>query len=198
MPLRPSAAAPPDAHQILTSHLQELFHRAPVPKALAGLSAPALSATHGYQVYSVNLEDLSAGRLLDAARPQSWRYLLLEQGAAVAEADLQTDATGVSRVVAVHRGPSAGGTAQALSAIVATPALAQGDYEPRLLEIPGVHFVGLWLAGQAGNYIVPIAPDRSSLPRNQVLKEEEALPVLRQRAIEVLAQQRDKPGPSGG
>jgi hypothetical protein len=198
MTLRPSAAAPPDAHLILASHLRELFNRGPVPKALAGLSAQAMSATQGYQVYSVNLDDLSAGRLLDAARPQSWRYLLLEHGAAVAEADLQTDASGASRVVAVHRGPSAGGTAQALSAMAGTPALAQDDYEPRLLEIPGVHFVGLWLAGQAGQYIVPIAPDRSSLPRNQVLKEEEVLPVLRQQAIEVLAQQRDKPGPSGG
>jgi hypothetical protein len=157
--------------------------------AMRGLNLEDLGASEPYPVYFASLDDLESGTLPD--QPGRWRQLLVTNDEAVGEADLDPDG---SRVVALHRGPRAVGTARAVDSAHKLDRVQTQDYELRLLESPGIYLVAIWLHGATDDVLIPIEPDRTGLPRHQAIPLQEALPRLRERAAFVKrAQNTERP-----
>ncbi|HEU4556579.1 MAG TPA: hypothetical protein VFS20_01975 [Longimicrobium sp.] len=194
MPIR-TAAPPQGTYDAVASHLG---HPHTASKLLP--SDGEMGAAEPIPVYMLGLDDLAGGRVPEALRdlkPLYWRHLLVRGGEPVGEADLVAGEE-ETRVVAVHHGPRAPGTARALAAMQSHPRVARQDYELRMLESPAIYLVSLWLHAPGDEVLVPVEPDRSGLPLHQPITLSEALPQLRQRAAEVLDAQERFPGHSGG
>jgi hypothetical protein len=116
-------------------------------------------------LYNLGLDSITQGRGLDAATPVGWRTLVAVANTPVALADADAESDG-PRVRAMNYGPFVDGLARAEE--MGGPEAGGGDaggdgpeLEERILQVPGVYFVGLWLHDEAdpGNdVIVPVAP----------------------------------------
>ncbi|MCW2308734.1 hypothetical protein [Rhodobium gokarnense] len=152
--------------------------------------------SHPIRVWHPDLRALAKGRPLSESRPGNWRHLVGDEGAMRAEAELAAEGS-EARVVAFHEGPAAGATANGLMRAAELGEVDRGDYEARLLEVPGLHFTALWLHGD-DDIFIPIGPNMTDLKNGEPHGEKEVLEVLARRAAEVLEAQDAMPGPSGG
>lgn len=198
MAIRFPTTAPTDGHETIESHLSRQ-RRTATTRGLRRLSAqPGMQLSDGIQAWTVELTDAEAGQALDAAKPHQWRYLVFEGADAIAEAHLRAAATG-SVVSAMAHGPSTDGLVRALAVAEGLPQVAEHDYEPRVLLVPAIVFVGLWLhSDDADDLVIPIPPTQLSL---KVLAPYDAAAVaaaIQTAAAEVRAQIKAAPGPSGG
>jgi hypothetical protein len=171
----------------------------PRPSRAMRNAAPDLQASQAYRVYTVGLNDLVQGDPFAAAGESHWRHLLLRGQEAVGEADVSSAAAGGGeRVIAFHSGPRARGTLEGLRTADSLADVQAADYELRLLEAPGIYFVGLWLhRNGADDLIIPIEPDRSGLEPYRDYSPSQISEALQARAREVRQLQAAKPGPSG-
>jgi len=134
----------------------------------------------------VPLDALAQGKLLEAARQTSWRYLLIQDNAAVAEAELSVGRRGAKgaagrslEFVGLTHGPFAAATIDALDAAERLPQVASDDYELRLLKIPAVYLVALWLHGTREDILIPMGNAPGSLKSNQPYTESAVIAALR-------------------
>jgi hypothetical protein len=200
MPIRFPDDAPQGTFDQLERQIQGVTAPAggPAPSAALRNAAPGLQASRPYRVYTVGLNDLEQGNLLNAARESRWRHLLLQGESAVGEAEIPSDAGAASRITAFHHGPRAQGTLEGLKRADALSDVQNADYELRLLESPAIFLVALWLHRNGDDdIIIPIPPDQSGLETYQRYRPADAAERLRQRARDVRKAQNDKPGPSG-
>ncbi|MFD9792248.1 hypothetical protein ACFWXK_15000 [Streptomyces sp. NPDC059070] len=115
-------------------------------------AADELRLAHPLQMYVIGLGDLAAG--LGRARPVAWRYLVQHGSGPVALAETVRDAAGGHVFSQLNYGPFVAGTAAALAAA----AERAGDAEARLLHLPAVHLIAVWLHAPTGDTLVPAAP----------------------------------------
>ena len=138
--------------------------------ALRNATGP-LQLTQPHQVFTLGLADLAAGRGLEAAEPSGWRYLVQEGDNALAAADTVATGPGNEYVFsAFNEGRFVTSTAQAIQAAQAIPEVSQGDFELRLLHVPGLHVMALWLhdvKGNASDLLVPLEPSPIDTPTGQ-------------------------------
>ena len=150
---------------------------APPPEVLALLRDPAHTGLHEnalglvkpHRVYTATLADVLAGRVLNAAQESAWRDV--SPGAA-AEAALRN---GEFVITSINEGPFVAATADALE----TARQLDGDYELRVLSIPAVYVVALWLYADAGSILIPLSPAPSGLNANQPYNEPDFTAALR-------------------
>jgi hypothetical protein len=112
-------------------------------------------------VYVLTVGDLTAGRGLAGARPVAWRYAVRDRGKVIATAEAATNDDGTHRFSHVNEGPFVASAVAALAAAGNLPEVRGGLFERRLLEVPALHSVSLWLhdPGTDGNdVVVPLAP----------------------------------------
>jgi hypothetical protein len=138
--------------------------------ALRNATGP-LELTQPHQVFTLGLADLAAGRGLDAAKPSGWRYLVQEGDNALAAADTVATGPGNGYVFSTfNEGRFVTSTAEAIQAAQAIPEVSQGDFELRLLHVPGLHVMALWLhdiTGNANDLLVPLEPSPVDTPTGQ-------------------------------
>lgn len=120
----------------------------------------ALSAPH--QVFTMGLDDVAAGGGLDRARPVGWRFLIQEDGNAVASAETTPGQDGTDEVSHFNEGPFVAATDQAMAAVRNLPQLKSAGFDLRLLRIPALYMMALWLHSPATDLLVPLA-DRKSV-----------------------------------
>lgn len=199
MPIRFSKSASQGNLDLIERQIQgALTDNAMPPESLRRAAPSNLQASEGYRVYTLGLDELEKGDLLSTAKAANWRHLLLQGDDAIAEADLAETAGGEGRIVAFHGGPRAKGTLEGLKTADSLDDVRQAEYEPRVLEIPGIYFVALWLHGNGENdLVIPVEPDRSPLTNYRPYRLSEVTEALRERAREVRRQQEQNPGPSG-
>lgn len=172
MPLQ-SAEPPAQAGSVLRSTIQELVgaRRVTTP-FLAGATPEGLELTDPHETYTLGLSDLLAGPDLSRARPTGWRYLVRSDGEAVAAAHSAETAPGEHVLAQVNEGPFVAATASALTAAAGV----EGTYEPRVLDVPALHAVALWLHdGGGGDQLVPLAPFPIDVPTGQPMPAAELL-----------------------
>lgn len=155
--------------------------------ALRNATGP-LELAHPHQVFNLGLDDLTAGRGLAAARPVGWRYLVHDGGNAVAAAETVPSGPGDSHVFsAFNEGGFVGSTAEAIRAAEQLPETQQGDFELRLLHVPALHVMALWLhtakdgGGQEatpGDLLIPLAPSPVQTPAGRPAPAEALLQEL--------------------
>jgi hypothetical protein len=140
--------------------------------------ATQLDAASPHLVYFVGLNDLVEGRILSAAQPTSWRYILLDQENVHAAAEVAIDAAGeVVGFSHLDRGPFVESTIAGIDFAERLEASLGVDYELRLLSAPSVYFVGLWLHG-ADDLLVPLAPAPRGLEPEHAYTEDEMVIAL--------------------
>jgi hypothetical protein len=113
----------------------------------------ALSAPHA--VYHLGLDQLSGGAGLDTAEPVADRFLVMGANETVASAELARGGG-----FQATEGPYAEATAAAIRAAEASPELADGNYELRVLRIPGIYLMAVWLKDEDGDgdVVIPLEP----------------------------------------
>jgi len=139
-----------------------------------------LRLTYPQQVYLLGLDDIRAGRGLESAKSSGWRYLVeAPDGRSIAIAESVTDPRGAQVFAHLNYGPFVAGTAEALR--VAERANLPSA-EVKLLEIPALYLVALWLQHRDSATLIPIAPAPSGLEANRSYPARELLDLLREQA----------------
>ncbi|MEK6374393.1 MAG: hypothetical protein AABO58_17030 [Acidobacteriota bacterium] len=144
-------AAPPEAIDALRNHLFSLLAQA----APVGLSRVV-------PVYSAGAQDVIDERLLDAARLTAWRTIVSKEGASIAAAEVGIDMS----LSQIDEGRLVAGMVEAVRQAEERFADDNRDYELRLLRIPAVYTVALWLHAGDADVLMPVAPAARALRAN--------------------------------
>ncbi len=153
-------------------------------------------------LYHVGLADLAEGRDLSAAVQTGWRYLLKHDDEIVASADAIFAVAGQAPVFAqVNEGPFVGGTVSAIKAARGYNQIDKSDYEVRLLMVPALYTVALWLVNTAGeeDLAVAIAPAPPAFAADKPVPLKQFVAELQEAAKDALtAQPPSEPMGGGG
>ncbi len=137
-------------------------------------------------VYSLSLESLTHGGGLRDAKAVAWRVFVVDD---------RDDPVGVADVAPAGGGHPArflgyaqGQQVAASGKVLSEEEAAQGRYEPRFLEIPGINVTALWLKNQGDgkDRIIPIDPIPRFLRGQETYTPDEFLKVVRSRAVKRL------------
>ncbi len=161
MPLRPSEPPASTLKAVQAGTRAIVAARRSGTPALRAADPAGLTFETPIQVFFLGADDLTAGAGLDAARPVAWRYIVREAGRPIASAEAATQADGSHSFSHVNEGPFVESTVDALAAAGGVPDIRNAQFERRLLEVPALHSVSLWLheAAAAGHDVVlPLAP----------------------------------------
>ncbi len=164
MPLQPAVPSPMHEAQV-RQHLRTLARGSDDQQnALAGSSPDALDLEAPHPVYVLGLDQVLAGAELAKAVPVGWRYLLRQgDGEVVAAAQTMTDAGGQAAFASFNSGPYVASTSAALDTATeyADGGAGGGEaWEPRVLHVPALHAMGLWLHTEAEttDVVLPLPP----------------------------------------
>lgn len=195
MPLR--VPTPPEQGEAIV--LEALASAVGQPTNAAAEIAAAdpvnLATAAPHQVFFVGLRDIAAGRLLSAAHLKGWRYIVFEGERPLAAAELSGGGEAVS-FSNFNRGPFVVSTVEGVGRAEGLEEVREEEFELRLLDIPGLYVVALWLHG-ARDLIIPLPPTREGLTPFAVYEEDAVLERLRAPAERRLNSD-DRPRPRGG
>ena len=154
--------------------------------AIAAERVPGLETAAPHVVYFVDFNNLTEGRILAAARPISWRYLLIDGNNVQSAVDVTIDDAGeIGWFSHVDSGPFVQSTVQGLEFAENLEAEQGVEFELRAISIPSVYLVALWLHG-ADDLLVPLAPAPVGFETERAYTEEEIVS-----ALDELIQQRE-------
>jgi hypothetical protein len=151
---------------VRTTFLELNKNRAFKSPALRSATGP-LQLTEPHEVFTLGLTDLVAGKGLDAAKPTGWRYLVQEDDKVLASAESVAVGPANEHVFsAFNEGSFVASSASAIRAVREIPEVEQGSFELRLLNVPGLYVLALWLHSVQGkdDLLVPLAPSPVEAP----------------------------------
>jgi hypothetical protein len=185
--------APPRGAAVLAANVTALMRAKGAPRVMKAEMRPEeLHHSEPHPVYVATLDDLAAGKLLAAAKQTGWRYLLAQDDEVVAEAELAAGRRGSKGAkgakgakgedlafAGLTHGPFAGATVDGLHAAERLPQVEKADYELRLLKVPSVYLVALWLHGADEDILVPLGQPPAGLKKNKAYTEAGVIRALR-------------------
>jgi hypothetical protein len=189
------------AREAISTGLAELAGR---PKSARrgmseALGAPdaklAVAAPH--DIYNLPLSAVAESAPPDRAKPVGRRALVTNQGEPIATVELP-DPDGESGVVTTH-GPFTESTAAAVGSVQSESKVADGEYELRMLRVPGIYLMALWLKDKQGqdDIFVPLAPAPAGLDAGTQYSWNELQTQLKGPATRVIEhERRQHPGPA--
>ncbi|HYP48092.1 MAG TPA: hypothetical protein VEQ61_05595 [Thermoleophilaceae bacterium] len=174
--------------EVVQQNLSELAGRSAFRGRALGRVNPlnvALAAPH--DVYSLGLEELAEGASIDSAQPVGRRFMVMDGDRPVASAEVagRQDGSGFQ----ANEGPFVAATARAIEQAEEDPELADGDYELRVLRIPALYLMALWLKDENGDgdLVIPLDPAPTPLESGRRYRPEEVLAELQTVARERLS-----------
>ena len=179
---------PANGIKIVAAALDELHRQGGRLDRYFGGSHRHLSIATPHRAYSTPLTAIREGRLLSAAQPGNWRYLLFEDGVARAEAELQVAGDrgpGAIRFAGLHRGPFVPATVAAIHEAEKSDRVRKADYELRFLKIPSAPLAALWLHAASDDLLIPLAPAPAGVRTDCPGSEAELLKLLVARAAAI-------------
>jgi hypothetical protein len=167
-----------------------LQHFAGVPEsqlhALRGTKPAELALTVPHPVFNLGLSDLVSTAALGSARLTGWRYLLRQSGQIVASAETVTGEEGREKFSHFNRGPFVASTAAALATAEGLVETKDRAYELRLLHVPALYTMALWLYGGGSNdLLIPLVPSPDGIEANRAYPADELLSVLADKANQI-------------
>jgi hypothetical protein len=171
-----------DSVEAVRSRLSALAGRPAFPERALGRADPdrlALAAPH--DVYVLGLDRLAAGAALVDATVVGRRFLVLDGDAPVASAEIAGDGAELQTT----EGPYVLSTASAIARAEQDPELAKADYELRLLRVPALYFVGIWLKREGGagdDVVIPLEPAPEGFVEGRAYPPAELLHLLAEQA----------------
>lgn len=170
------ATPPATGWDILAESLRALLSSPGGAGVMRGLDTQDLLLVDPHPAFVVAADDLAKREFLRAARPATWRYLIVKDTVAVAEAELSYDAANPT-FVAIHEGPFADASLRAIRAALGLPRVRHADFEVRYIKAPAVYFAALWLHGHDSDLLIPLGDQRKGL-KQQVYTDEQIISVL--------------------
>ncbi|GAA4816194.1 hypothetical protein [Streptomyces ziwulingensis] len=183
MPLHVPPAPAPALRTVLTALSS--------PTAVREARTPSLLGARGPMTPELPLPlhvlDRGAPEGVWATRLAGWRFLIRSQDRAVAAAETVLTADGWA-FARFFEGPYVASTERALR----HAETVEGSYQPRLLSVPGLYMLTLWLHGDraadpatgrpdATDLLVPLAPAPPGIAAHLPHRVEDLLPVLTHR-----------------
>ncbi|MFE4669212.1 hypothetical protein ACFRI7_28925 [Streptomyces sp. NPDC056716] len=165
------------------------------PTAVREARTPALRTAEGSVTAElplpVHVLDPVTAEGVFTTRLAGWRFLIHSGGRAVAAAETRLTADGWT-FSHFFEGPYIASTELALRQAEALP----GPYQPRLLSVPSLYMLTLWLHGDhaadaaaghpaAADLLVPLAPAPPGIAAHRPHRVAELLPVLTHRATPI-------------
>ncbi|CAM5601433.1 hypothetical protein ACWD5B_27565 [Streptomyces tanashiensis] len=179
--LRPSPAPAPALRSVLAALGSPTAVREPRTPALRAAQGP-LSPEHPLPVHVLGVT--GAPGLAPRTRLTGWRFLIRNGDRAIAAADTMLTPDGWA-FAHFFEGPYVSATERALLQAEALPA----TYRPRLLSVPELYMLTLWLqadpeadgttvAPAAADLMVPLAPAPPGIAAHRPYQVSDLLPVL--------------------
>ena len=181
MPLSLATNAPSDGIEAIRKALDEI--RARPGTVLQHFSAEVLDRLEvslPHPVFMLGLDDAAADKLTEAAKLVSWRYLLIAgEESAPAAAEVRAGA-GENTVEFLHvdSGPFVGAMVDAIAMAEKLHVVEQQDFEIRLLQVPAIYLVALWLHNPASDIFIPIGKTPPQIARRQPYPAAEFKPLV--------------------
>lgn len=143
-----------------------------------GIAAVDIAIGDPIPTYTVGLDDIQAGELTAAAVLTHWRYLLSATRPArpLATADMGDDGKWV--LAGVNSGAVATSTAKAVAFAHTAPEWKSGGFELRILQIPALYTVLVWLHG-ATETLIPITDPEQAFKPDTMIDEVTVMKTLR-------------------
>jgi hypothetical protein len=179
-PKPPAEADKAAADGVLDVHRAEARARVRA-RSLRAIGDDGRRLAFPHAVFNLGLDDLAKPGALANAPMTAWRYLVEEAGAAVASAEVGVDAKGAVRGLDhVNEGPFVKATAAAQKAAAKLPQVRAGRVEARLVRIPALYVMALWLKDLDGDddVVIPMAPAPPYLEANRPYTQQEFLKAL--------------------
>jgi hypothetical protein len=129
--------------------------------------------------YVVGLDAIQAGALTSAAGFLTWRYPLNTSNptSTLATADL-CYLDGQWTVTGFNSGPIVAATVTALAVALGSSEGQTPDVEPRILQVPALYTLLIWLHAPSGDSFVPIVDPEKLLPATGPLDEATVMKTL--------------------
>ena len=158
--------APAKCAQIVSDAIRNLMGPAGGAAGMAAAETSEVAAPH--EVYTLGLEDV-AHRDLGTAQKTAWRYLVVQGNRAVAAAEVNVAKGGAEMQFShLNTGPFVEETNRAMAQAEKLEQVAGADYVVRLLTIPALYVVALWLHGEKNDLLIPMPPTSHHLTANRV------------------------------
>jgi hypothetical protein len=193
MPIRFSTA-PDEAERLARAAVHEVADTAPWRAAATGPDTVALTTPH--VVHGIGLDALAARQPLTGAAPVAWQFLVETPTGPVASTEVALDATGEpTAFTQLNEGPFVQATTAALDTARRVPEVVRGDYELRVLRIPALYLVALWLKDRGGteDLFLPLDPAPEFIEAGRPYRGDELLDALAGPARSRLAVDRPPP-----
>jgi hypothetical protein len=143
-----------------------------------------------HETYTIQLSELRQGAGLDRAQPVGWRYLLLREGEVAGTVDVVRDERGAYHFAQVSTGPFVNATDEALRELRSNPYLRERQWRLRLLNVPALYAMHLWLGAETEDLLVPLL-EFDGLRRSIPYPSAEVLQSMARRAREVPTSDQD-------
>jgi hypothetical protein len=180
---------------------QSMARRAPRGGRGRRGGVPSTTVSCPQRVYTVGLETLTGSTTIEGtAWATGWRFLVEEATEPVAAAEVQ-DRTGAAVPAELTEGPFVRSTAEGLRAAETLAPVQESTFELRLLRVPAVHLVSLWLhATDRDDLFVPLEPAPASFEAGRSYPEAEFMELATSLARQTLELQREaeRPDELGG
>jgi hypothetical protein len=163
MPLRPAVPSQPHTDQVRLNLKRMAGQSSRQLNALAGAAPAELEMDRPHQVYTMGLDQVIGDTGVRSAVPTGWRYLLRQGDQVVAAAQTVTDDGGQAAFASFNSGPYVESTRQAFGTAEQYAGAGEGsedDWEPRVLHVPALHAMALWLHTEAEttDIVLPLPP----------------------------------------
>jgi hypothetical protein len=127
------------------------------PKLLGDVDPEDVDVSTPHQVFVLGPDDIEDDGALQRAQPVGWRFLLESGGNVIAGAEV-SETPERTFPPSFYRSSSVGATATAINTARALPQLEAAGFDLRLLRIPELYQVALWLHSPHTDLLIPLAP----------------------------------------
>jgi hypothetical protein len=171
---------------VLRQHVPGILTRrqATRPDLLKAIGGGSVDFAGQHAVYVASISDALDGQVLTRARQIGWRYLVVAGNQPLATAQVATKGAGEITFSHVNYGQMAASTLKAIDVADRIPSTE--DFDLRVLEIPSLFFVTLWLKSATKEILIPLEPAPPELKANTPYDPKKLLPVLKELAGERL------------
>ena len=169
----------PETVEAVRAHLSELVGRAEFSaRRLARANPLALALAVPHEIYYMGLDELAEGRPVTTARSVAQGFLVFDGAEPVASAEVGGEGSGFM----VTEGQFVGATARAIERAERRDDI--GDAEVRLMRIPAVYLMALWLHDPDGrdDVVIPMEPAPAPLEAGRTYRPEELIQPLAEMA----------------
>lgn len=164
-------ASPPKQCLRLISDALDKFQSTPMEmyreSSLKAIPPKELDASLPHQVFLMGLIDVIEASL-DKAQPIGWRYIVLRGEQPVAAAEIEgTEARRRLQFSNFNEGPFVLESVKGIALAEKLPEMEKEDFVLRLLRIPALYVMALWIHGDNREILIPLEPTHDLLVPNR-------------------------------